>query len=246
MAAAVAYAVVLGGHLEGGGIERFSGRVAGHFGYAAEDIRISGLEWQSPPAVLAAIGVSPGGSLMGFEPAEARRRLEDLDWVENARVHRRFPNQLEIGIRERRPFAIWQHQGKLQVIDKHGIILSGISAADVLGLPLVTGEGAESAVAELVNHMEAHPGLSSRLKAAGRVGDRRWNLYFDGPVKVLLPEHGLEKALAVLSDMQDRHRLLDKRIAAIDLRVAGAGVLSPPPVADPATAPVAVAGVSQH
>lgn len=246
LAAAVAYGVMLGGHLDRGGLQTFSGRVAGQFGYAAEDIRISGLEWQTPPAVLAAIGVSPGGSLMGFEPAEARRQLEDLDWVESARVHRLFPNQLEIGILERQPFAIWQRDGKFRVIDKDGVVLSGIAAADVQGLPLVTGEGAESAAAELVNHLEAHPGLRSRLKAAGRVGDRRWNLYFAGPVKVLLPEHGLEKALAVLSDMDDRHQLLDKRIAAIDLRIAGAGVLSPPQIADPAMAPVTVAGVSQR
>jgi cell division protein FtsQ len=130
------------------------------------------------------------------------------------------------------------------VIDEAGTTLSGISTADVPGLPLVTGEGAGSAVAQLVNHLEAHPGLSSRVKAGARVGARRWNLYFDGSVKVLLPEHGLEKALAVLGDLHDRHRILDKRVAAVDLRVAGRVAFSPPLPADPALAPVNVAGVS--
>jgi len=233
-----------GGHLDGGRLDALSGKVAGTFGYAAQEIRISGLEWQAPPAVLEAIGVTPGGPLVGFEPAQARRALESLDWVESARVQRLFPNQLEIRVVERQPFAVWQRDGRFHVVDEAGTTLTGISAADVPGLPLVTGEGAGVAVAQLVNHLEAHPGLSSRVKAAGRVGARRWNLYFDGSVKALLPEHGLGKALAVLSELNDRHRILDKRIAAVDLRVAGRVVFSPPPPAVPELAPVNVAGVS--
>ena len=248
LAAAIAYAVMPGGHLEGGRLDALSGTLAGSFGYAAEEIRISGLTWQSPPEVLAAIGVTPGGPLVGFEPAQARRALENLDWVESARVHRLFPNQLEIGIVERQPFAIWQRGGRFQVIDEAGVTLSGIAAADVPDLPLVTGVGAETAAAELVNHIEAHPGLGSRVMAAARVGNRRWNLYLTGPVKVLLPEHGLENALTVLSDLNDRHQILDRKLAAIDLRIAGAVVLSPPPVGgpNPDAREVSVAGVSQR
>jgi len=241
LAAAIAYGTMLGGHLD----RAARGTVAGYFGYAAEDIRISGLEWQSPPAVLAAIGVEPGGPLVGFAPAKARRALEDLDWVASARVQRRYPNQLEVHVVERQPFAIWQRNGGFRVIDKAGTVLSGIAADDVPGLPVVIGKGADSAVAQLVNHLEAVPGVGSKMTAAGRIGERRWNLYFTGPVKVLLPEKGLEEALAVLSDLDDRNQVLDRNVAVIDLRVAGAAVLSPPlPV--PVEGPVSVAGMSQR
>jgi cell division protein FtsQ len=243
LAAAVGYAIMLGGHLEDidARLAKLPGAVAGYFGYAAHDIRISGLKWHSPPAVLDAIAVTPGGPLVGFEPARARRVLENLDWVKSARVHRLFPNQLEIHIVERQPFAIWQRDGRFHVIDDTGVALSSITAADVPSLPVVTGEGAQSAVAQLVNHMEAHPGLESKVMAAGRVGARRWNLYLTGTVKVLLPEHGVEKALAVLSDLNYRHRILDKQLGVIDLRVPGRVTLSPPP-----PGPVSVAGVSQR
>jgi cell division protein FtsQ len=249
IAGAIAYGAVLGGHVDldaGSRLEAMSGAVAGYFGYAAQEIRISGLEWQSPPAVLAAVGVTPGGPLVGFRPAQARRALEDLDWVESARVQRLFPNQLEISVVERQPFAIWQRGGLVHVIDQAGVMLTGIDPGAVPGLPVVTGAGAASAVVQLVNHMEAHPRLRSKLKAAGRVGSRRWNLYFDGPVKALLPEHGLEKALAVLSALDEFYGILDKRVDAIDLRVAGSVVFSPPPAQDPGPAPVNVAGVSQR
>ena len=241
VAAAIAYGMAHGS-LDSSRLDTLTGALAGYFGHAAQEIRISGLEWQSPPAVLTAIGVSPGGPLVGFRPGQARRALEDLDWVESAQVRRLYPNQLEIGIVERQPFAIWQRGGEFHVIDKTGKTLSGIAAGDVPGLPLVTGEGAERAVSQLVNHLEAHPRLQSELKAAGRVGDRRWNLYFNHSVKVLLPENELGEALAVLSDLQDRHRILDRAVAVIDLRVPGTAVLSPPPV----EAPINVAGVSQR
>lgn len=246
---AIAYGAVVGGHVDlaaGSRVEALSGDLAGYFGYAAQEIRISGLEWQSPPEVLAAVGVTPGGPLVGFQPAEARRALEGLDWVESARVQRLFPNQLEISVVERQPFAIWQREGRIHVIDQAGVTLTGIDPANVPGLPVVTGAGAETAVAQLVNHLEAHPELRSKLKAAGRVGARRWNLYFDGAVKALLPEHGLEKALAVLSELDGRHGILDRRVEAIDLRIAGSVVFSPPPVQDPELTPVNVAGVSQR
>jgi cell division protein FtsQ len=63
LAGAIAYGVMLGGHLEDvdSRLATLPGSVAGYFGYAAHEIRISGLKWQSPPAVLAAIGVTPGG-----------------------------------------------------------------------------------------------------------------------------------------------------------------------------------------
>jgi len=241
LGAAIAYGTMLGGHLDSAA----KGNLAGYFGYAAEDIRISGLQWQSPPAVLAAIGVEPGGPLIGFAPSKARRALEDLDWVASARVQRRYPNQLEVHLVERQPFAIWQRNGGFQVIDKAGTVLTGIAADAVSGLPLVTGKGAGNAVAQLVNHLEAVPGIGSKMTAAGRVGERRWNLYFTGPVKVLLPESGLKEALAVLSDLDVRHRMLDRNVAVIDLRVAGAAVLSPPLPA-PVEGPVNVAGISQR
>jgi cell division protein FtsQ len=241
LATAIAYAAMLGGHFD----TAAKGNLAGYFGYAAQDIRISGLEWQSPPAVLAAIGVEPGGPLVGFAPARARRALEGLDWVESARVQRRYPNQLEVHVVERQPFAIWQRNGGFQVIDKSGTVLTGIAADAVPGLPVVTGKGAGSAVAELVNHLEAVPGVRSKMTAAGRVGGRRWNLYFNGPVKVLLPESGLEEALAMLSDLDDRHRILDRKVAVIDLRAPGAAVLSPPLPA-PVAGPVNVAAMSQR
>ena len=70
--------------------------------------------------------MQPGGSLIGFDAAVARRILENLDWIETAKVQRLFPNQLDIFVREREPFAIWQRGQAYYVIDKSGTAMSGL------------------------------------------------------------------------------------------------------------------------
>lgn len=227
----IAHGVIVGGHLEhpGSPLAGLPGQVAGHFGYAAQEIRIVGLEWQSPEAVMAAIGIKRGSPLVGFEAARARRLLENLDWVKSAHVQRLFPNQLEIRIAERQPFATWQREGRSYVIDETGVALTTVRPRDVAHLPLVTGEGAEKTARELVNKLEGHPELSSKLKAAARVGDRRWNLYFAGPVKVLMPEAGMEEALHLLSALDRQHNVLDRNVSVIDLRLQDSVLISPPP-----------------
>ncbi len=197
------------------------GKAAGVVGMAAEEITITGLSHHEPELLLAAIGVAPGGSLMGFDAVMAKRILENLDWIESAKVQRRFPNQLDIAVKEREPFAIWQRGTSYYVIDKTGAAMSGLAAAQLVKLPLVTGEGANTAAAELINQVAAYPDLMLQVKAAARVGDRRWTLYLDSGITVLLPEQGWREAIARIDEINRSQQLLSKGIRSVDLRVDG-------------------------
>lgn len=219
--AAIARGVVLGGYLDydGSPFARLPGKLAGLAGMAADDIKIDGLVHQNAASVLKAMGVTPGGSLIGFDAAQAKQLLENLDWVAAAKVQRLFPNQLEIAVVERQPFAIWQRDGNYYVIDKSGAAMSTLPASLMTKLPLVSGEGAQLAAAELVNQLEALPELMLQVKAAARVGDRRWTLYLDNGVKLLLPEEGVAEALAKAAELDRSQKLFSKGITAIDLRL---------------------------
>lgn len=220
--------VISDGMLRGGYLDyedspwqKIPGKLAGLVGMAAEDIKIHGLTHHEPETLLAAVGVSPGGSLIGFDAALARRILENLDWVASAKVQRMFPNQIEFAVTEREPFAIWQRGTAYYVIDKSGAAMSGIPAADMVKLPLVSGDGANLSAAELVNQLEAYPDLMLQVKAASRVGSRRWTLYLDNGVTLLLPETNWAGALAKVHELDQTQRLLSKGIRSVDLRLAG-------------------------
>lgn len=223
LAMAAGFGLHDGGHLKypGSPWENASGRVASLFGFAADGIRITGLKYHDAESLLIPIGVRPGGSLIGFDAANARNLLENMDWVLSAKVMRLFPNQLEISVVEREPFALWQRGGSHYVIDETGSAMSSLDPARMPKLPLVTGEGAQSAISELVNQLEAHPRLKSKMLAAARVGQRRWTLHLDNGVSVALPERDVEKAMTRVEELDQRYDLLSKGIKGIDLRVAG-------------------------
>jgi cell division protein FtsQ len=223
LAGAIAHGLIIGGHLDytGSPWAKLPGKMASLLGFAADDIRVTGLVHQDPEMVLAAIGVQPGSSLIGFDANRARKLLENMDWVASAEVVRQFPNQLDIIVNEREPFAIWQRGGMHYVIDKSGTAVSAIDPARVSVLPLVTGEGAHMAAGDLINQLEAAPAIRSHLLAAARVGERRWTLYLDNGVKLALPEQGIEDALARVSRLDSEQGLLSKGIQGVDLRIKG-------------------------
>ena len=219
----IAMGLVQGGYLnyEGSKWLMLPGNAAGLVGMAAEDITITGLSHHDPETLLSAIGVNPGGSLIGFDAAVAKRILENLDWIKSAKVQRRFPNQLDISVAEREPFAVWQRGKDYYIIDASGTAMSGFAAAQLVRLPLVTGDGANTAAAELINQLEAYPDLMLQVNAAARVGSRRWTLYLDSGVTVLLPEAGWRGAVKTADALNRSQQLLSKGIRSVDLRLEG-------------------------
>ena len=217
------HALAAGGHLDDprSPLHNVEGRLAGLVGQAAQRISIRGLKYHRPQAVLAAIGVESGGSLLGFNPESARRLLENLDWVKRARLAKVYPNGLSIEIEERRPIALWQTDGEFYPVDEEGVAIASLDPGRFSRLLVVTGEGANRAVKSLVNHLEAHPEIRSRLRAAAYVGGRRWNLYFASGLKVLLPQEGLSGALERLTRLDAASGVLDKAVARLDLRQKG-------------------------
>ncbi len=219
----ILHSIILGGYLnyEGSPWAKVPGKLSGLIGFAADDIRITGMVHQDAAIVLNALGVRPGGSLVGFDATNAKALLENLDWVSTATVQRSFPNKLEISVVERVPFAVWQRAGSYYVIDRSGSAMSNVLPGNLPALPLVTGEGAQFEVAELVNQLEVSTDLSSKVSGAARVGQRRWNLYLDNGITVLLPEENVAGALARLSALESSQQLLSKGVRSVDLRFPG-------------------------
>jgi cell division protein FtsQ len=198
-------------------------------GLRVNDVVIQGRANTPEPLLRAAIGVSKGDPILGFSVEMARQRIETLSWVEHATVERRLPSTLVVYLQERRPFAIWQNQGKFVLIDRTGQVVADENLAKFHQFPLVVGPGAPTAAAALIDALTDHPDLQKRITAAVRVGERRWNLRLNNGADVMLPEGHEAQAIDRLMQLQQDHALLDRPLAAIDMRLGDRLVVRPRP-----------------
>jgi len=202
----------------------------------ASDLRVQKIEFHgqqnTPEARLReALGLSTGDPILGFSVEGARKRIEALSWVEHVAVERRLPGTIYVDITERRPYAIWQNQGKFQLIDRNGEVVTNEDVAAFADLPLVVGLGAPAHAADMLNALAAVPDIKSRVVAIVRVGERRWNLQLKNNITVMLPEGHEQAALARLGDLEQQQQLLDRPLLFVDMRLPDRLAVRPRPSA---------------
>ena len=188
-------------------------------GLTIEEILVVGRHETKRSDLMSAIDARRGDPILAFKPSAARRRLLELGWIADANVERRIPDTIFVHLVERRPIAIWQHNGQFALVDADGAVIGDSDVKDSRGLTLIVGAEAPRHAATLLTMLNTHPKLMERVAAAVRVSDRRWNLRFDNDVDVRLPEENPQAAWDRLAELQAEHGLLERDIIAIDLRV---------------------------
>jgi cell division protein FtsQ len=130
-----------------------------------------------------------------------------------------YQGELQIGIKEREAFALWQKDGQVSVIADDGTVLEPYVALRLIRLPLVVGRGAETRAKEFLALLDRHPAMRDLVRASVLVGERRWNLRLKNGIDVLLPESGAAAALERLVAADREKNLITRDILAIDLRL---------------------------
>src|SRR5207247_3922204 len=108
-----------------------------------------------------------------------KQPLGALLGVVTAVIERRLPGALYVRLVERKPLALWQHGGKIALIDRAGAVIPVARLDRFAKLPMVVGEGAASHAAELLDLLGNQPDLAARATTDIREGDRRWSLLDD-------------------------------------------------------------------
>jgi cell division protein FtsQ len=201
----------------GGQIGRLADSILVAVGFGIEDVEITGENETSQIAVLEKLEI--GGSLISFDARKAQQRLAELPWVERVVVRKFYPSTLSVEITERKPFALWQRDGNIVVIDRSGTAIVPLEEGRFAKLPLMVGGGANQTAPDLLGDLLAEPSIVAQMRAAVLVAGRRWDLHLDHGVTVKLPEKNVRQALAELVKLDAEEKLLSRDVVVVDMRL---------------------------
>lgn len=214
--------------------------VSARLGFRLREVLLVGRQHVSRDAVLAASELELGSPTLGLDPELMRARLERNRWIKRARVTTRFPDTVFIEIVERRPLAIWQRDGQLQMIDEEGAVIAEREIHRYTHLPLIVARSEPARAKPVLDMLGREPDLERRVRALIEVGGRRWDVRLDNGIDVRLPEAEAAAAWSELAELDRRHALLARHISAIDLRIPGRIVVTR--IEDPETRGAAMKG----
>lgn len=188
-------------------------------GFQVGEILVSGRAHTQMEALRVAIGLDRGDPILEVDPELIRRRVETLPWVRTALVERQLPDIIRVRLQERTPFALWQRNGRMAVVDEEGVILPATGSEAEEALPIIVGTRAPENAPALFALLANEPELSRRVRAATWVDDRRWTLRLDNNVDIHLPAESPGTAWTRLARLDREQQLLQRDIVVIDLRM---------------------------
>lgn len=195
-------------------------KVAAQAGFQVERVEVSGMKRVDELKVYNIVLAEKDRSMPLVDVDRIRDDLLDYGWIRDVRVSRRLPDMLIVEIVEREPAALWEHEGKLSLVDQRGEVLENVSIEEAGQLPRIYGERANEQIAALGELMAEAPSLEPHIIGARWVGNRRWDIAFKSGETLALPEgeKAANEAILHFARMDGVHRMLGRDIIHFDFR----------------------------
>jgi cell division protein FtsQ len=102
-------------------------------------VDVQGAVYTDPKQLSSIIDGVHGDPILLVDTRQVERQLENIAWVESARVSTKFPHTVFVDIRERKPIATFAgSDGKYRVVDRDGRVLDVVDGVPI-DYMLVTG-----------------------------------------------------------------------------------------------------------
>lgn len=188
-------------------------------GLRLEEIKIEGRINTDQIALAKAINTPWYSPMLTLDIDRIHKDVTALGWVRHAVVRRALPDTLEITIEERNALALYQNDEGHLVIDEYGEIIHGTRPEAFTHLPVIKGPGAPDKAKDVLAMLKAEDALFADVWSLTYQSGRRWDVYLRNNIRIQLPEMNAEEAWSKLAEMDRKHKLTQRDIINIDLRV---------------------------
>ena len=171
---------------------------------------------------MSSLSINMNTPILNINIQELKQNILQVPWIKNAKVSRKFPNEIHIYIEEYQPSAIWQFRKEIIILDRDGYHIERIQNKDSHNnLLLVYGDEADLNFSEFIDALENFPSIRKRIDHVTFIGKRRWDLHFKEGVKIQLPMGNTYDVLLELDQHLKDYNLIEKGHKKIDLRIKG-------------------------
>ena len=135
---------------------------------SSDNIEVRGNHNVSLAQVLDAIGGDIERNIFFVSVADQKKQLEEIPWIQSASVMRLLPNRLRIDIHERTPVAFAEVNGRIAIIDAHGVIMDMPQGAQsTFSFPVIVGMSDNDPLSTRAARMKIYADLIKQLDSTG-------------------------------------------------------------------------------
>ncbi len=197
-------------------------------GLAINDVHIKGVKYVKKNSIYKALQLPKSNRITDYDLEKAYARLMRISGIRHAEIRWVFPGQLIVSIEEAKPLAIYRDEkGNDFVLANNGEILYDMVAQHNRHLLLVEGDEVMQHAPEFIQKIRRIPYIYAHAQKIMFVGKRRWDLTLDNGVVIKLPEHNYGNALDILHKLDKDKKILNHRIARVDMRIDGRVTIKP-------------------
>ena len=153
---------------------------------------------------------------------QSKNEIEKNNWVKSAKLKYSLPSKLSIVIEEEKPTFLLKENKNITLLNLEGKKIQDIKiiSKNYKDLLILSGDGVENKIFNLLNIFSVGTVISENIKEATLVSSRRWSLKHSSNIIIELPEDNPSKAFYKIVELENKYGFLNERLKKIDLRIS--------------------------
>ena len=191
-------------------------------GFELNHVQVLGNKTISKEDIIKQIVFKNCDSLFCVDLKKSKNEIEKNNWIKLARLKYDLPSKLSIVIEEEKPIFLLKETEQITLLNIEGKKIQDIDVItnDYKNLLVLSGNGVEDKIFNLLNIFSISTSVSEKIKEATLVSSRRWSLRHSSNIIIELPEDNPGKAFYKIVELDKKYGFLNERLKRIDLRIS--------------------------